>query len=73
VAKKKKPRLLLPRHPPLHPHLPLTLLLPPQPLPLTPLPLLQRPRPLPLATRSNRFIDRAKATFGWLFSCPMPI
>jgi hypothetical protein len=73
VAKKKKPRLPPHRLPPQRPLLLLTLLLPPQPPPPTPLPLLLRPRLLPLATRSNRFIDHAKATFGWLFSCAMPI
>jgi hypothetical protein len=76
VAKKKKPLLLLPRHPPLHPHLLLTLLLHPPHLLLHPLtqhllPLHPPPRLL-LPTRSNRFFDHAKATFGWLFSCLVP-
>jgi len=74
-GKKKKLRLLpLHLHPPLHPHPLLTLLLRPPHLLLLPLtrpP--QRPRPLPLATRSNSRFDLPKATFGWLFSCGMPV
>jgi len=70
VAKKKKPHLLLLRPPPLHPLPLLTLLLPPPHRLLPTLRLLLPHRPLPLLlTRSNRFFDHVKATFGWLFSC----